>query len=361
MPSVSVSVSVSVPTAAETQEQVVAERGKPLGILTLGLMGHPMDLPGVREVLDRGAVGCKKLGREELGREELGCEVVGCEVVVDRLCDAAALYPYPSRGPFRSRGFYRGLARDTCPYPGLYLDPCLCLGPGPGHLEKTYGDPIDSHRHIFSKTTCIYHTCHIPVMTCSSRRRADMIYRSRRAVDPDHRALDPGPGPVLDHDRALDLCPDTCPALSPSPFLVLVVSPNHLRSSSRSARMGPHLHRPEQVRVGRPHARHVAGGRGLRIHLCARPCPYHLSECARNPDPYNLYECARNSDQDPCLGLGSGRGRDRHTSESEIDSSLCCSRASQNSVGSGMGGSPYRGLCRGQYGPGLHFDSADRR
>jgi hypothetical protein len=26
-----------------------------------------------------------------------------------------------------------------------------------------------------------------------------------------------------------------------------------------------------------------------------------------------------------------------------------------------MGGSPYRGLCKGQNGPGLHLDSADRR
>lgn len=349
--------SVSVPMA---QEQVVGGEGKPLGILTrgLGLMGHPKDLPRVRELL----------GREAMGREVLHREVVG-----DRLRDAAGLYPYPSRGLFRSlcRGFCRGLARDTCPYPGLYLDPylylrlCLGRGRGPCHLDnlgKTYGDPIDSHRHIFSKRTCTYRTCHIPAMTCSSRRRADMICRSRPVVDPDHApALDPGPGPVLDHDRAHDLCPDT--SRSPSPFLVLVVSRNHPRSSSRSARMGPHLHRREQVRVGRPHAQHVVEGRRLRIHLCARPCFYHLSECARNPDPYNLSECARIPDHDPYLGLGSGlgRGRDRHTSENEIGSSLCCSRACLSNVGNEMGGSPYRGLCKGQNGPGLHLDSADRR
>ena len=316
----SVSVSVSVPMAAEAEGQVVeivgvvvvvvvGVGGKPLGILILGLMDHrhPMDLPRVREALGR-------------------------EVVGDRLCDVAALYPYPSRGLFHSlcRGFCRGLARDTCPYPGLYLDPCLCLrlGHAPCHLDnlgKTYSDLTDSRRHIFSKMTCIYHSCHIPAMTCSSRRRADMICRSRPAV-----ALDHGPGPGLDHDRAHDLYPDTCSSLSPS-FLVLVVSQNHPHSSSTSARMEPHLHRHEQVRAGRPRARHVVGGRRLgrrlRFHLCARLCPYHLSEGARNPDPYNFFECVHNPDHNPCLGLGSGRGRGHHTSENETDSSLCCSRA----------------------------------
>ena len=335
------SVSESVPMAAEGEGQVVVGRGKPLGILILDLMDHPMDHPRVHA-------------------EGLGREVV--EVVGDPLWDAAALYPYPSRGLFRSlcRGFCRGLARDTCPYPGLYLDPyfCLRLCLGPFHLDnlgKIYGDPTGSRRHIFLKMTCIYHSCHIPAMTCSSRRRADMICRSRPAVDP---ALDHGPGPGLDHDRAHDLCPDICPSLSPS-FLVLVVSRNHPRSSSRWARMEPHLHRHEQVRAGRPHARHVVEGWRLRIHLCARLCPYHLSEGARNPDPYNLFGCAHNPDHNPCLGLGSGRGRGHHTSENETDSSLCCSRACLDTVGNQMVGSPYRGLCRDQNGPGFHFDIAD--
>jgi hypothetical protein len=309
----SVSMSESVPIAAEAEGQVVVVvvgvGGKPLGILILGLMDHPMDLPRVHEALGR-------------------------EVVGDRPGDVVALYPYPSRGLFRSlcRGFCRGLARDTCPYPGPYLDPCLCLRLGhvPCHLDnlgKTYSDLTDSRRHIFSKMTCIYHSCHIPAMTCSSRRRADMICRSRPAVD---RALDHGPGPGLDHDRAHDLGPDTCPSLSPS-FLVLVVSRNHPRSSGRSARMERHLHRHEQVRAGHPRARHVVEGRRLgrhlRIHLCARLCPYHLSEGARNPDRYNFFGCVHYPDHNPCLGLGSGRGRGHHTSENETYSSLCCSRA----------------------------------
>lgn len=333
-----VNVSVpSLPIAAHAEEQRVGWGGKPLGILSLGLlpMGHPLGLPRVAEALVHEAA-----------------------AVVARLRDAGVLYPYPSRGLGRHlcRGFYRGLFRDTCPYPGLYPVPylCLCLRLGlglchPDNPVKTYSDPTDTRLHIFSKTACIYRTCHIPAMTCSSsRRRADMICRSRPAVDPDHApALDHDLVPGFDHDRAHDLSPDTSPALSPSLVLVLVVSPNLRRNSSRSVKMGLHFHHA-QARVARPHARHAVEGRRLRIHLCVHLCPYHLSDCVHSPD------------LDPCLGLGldSGHGRGHHTFGNEIGSSLGCSRACLNIVGSVMGGSRHRGLCGGQNGLGSHSDNS---